>query len=106
MGIPKGSARYVLPAACETRIVVSINARSLFNLLAQRECGAEDWEFFTVATRMHQELLKVAPRIFQFAGPRCKTERKCPEGEVGDACGRYRAFGATVGLREGELQRA
>ena len=104
-GVPKGSARYVLPAAWETRIVVTMNARSLFNLIAQRACGAEDWEFRIVATRMQQELLSVAPRIFQFAGPPCKTTHQCPETGASDACGRARAFAAGMQLREFELHR-
>lgn len=103
-GVPQGSARYVLPSACETRVVVSMNARSLFNLIAQRDCASEEWEFRTLAHRMHAELLKVAPRIFRFAGPRCRTETDCLEGELVDECGLPEATGAVVRFRESELQ--
>ena len=88
-GISKGSARYVLPSAFNTRIVTTMNARSLLNLLAQRECEVEEWEFRQVALLMHGELMKVAPGIFGFAGPPCETQGYCSEGEKGSKCSRY-----------------
>jgi thymidylate synthase (FAD) len=88
-GISRGSARYVLPSAFNTRIVTTMNARSLLNLLAQRECEVEEWEFRQVALLMHGELMKVAPGIFRFAGPPCETRGHCPEGEKGLYCTRY-----------------
>lgn len=89
-GVSKGSARYILPSASNTRIVTTLNARSLFNLLAQRECGVEEWEFQEVAHLMHSELMKVAPNIFWFAGPACETKGYCPESKKGFECPRYR----------------
>ena len=88
-GISKGSARYVLPSAFNTRVVTTMNARSLLNLLAQRECEVEEWEFRQVALLMHDELMKVAPNIFKFAGAPCKTQGHCPEGEKGSKCSHY-----------------
>lgn len=88
-GIPKGSARYVLPSGFNTRITMTINARSLFNLLAQRKCGVEEWEFQEVAQLMHRELMKVAPNIFWYAGPACETQGHCPEEANGYRCPRY-----------------
>jgi len=88
-GISRGSARYILPSGFTTRIVATMNARSLFNLLAQRECEVEEWEFRQVAHLMHAKLIKVAPDIFRFAGPPCETYGFCPEGEKGYKCSRY-----------------
>jgi len=88
-GVPRNSARYVLPSGFNTRILATMNARSLFNLLAQRECEVEEWEFREVAHLMHAELIKVAPDIFRFAGPPCETYGFCPEGEKGYKCSRY-----------------
>jgi thymidylate synthase (FAD) len=103
-GVPRGSARYVLPSACETRMVFTMNARSLFNLISQRDCGAEEWEFRSVAHRMHQELVKIAPRIFRFTGPNCRTEGACLEGDIGVLCGMAENGGAPVYFRESDLQ--
>jgi thymidylate synthase (FAD) len=102
-GISRGSARYVLPSAFNTRIVTTMNARSLLNLLAQRECEIEDWEFREVALLMHSELMRVAPGIFQFAGPLCVTRGHCPEGEKGLKCSRHQVI-ALEGTRREEVE--
>jgi len=88
-GVSRNSARYILPAGFTTRIIATMNARSLFNLLAQRECEVEEWEFRQVAHLMHAELMQVAPHIFRFAGPPCETQGRCLEGEKGRKCARY-----------------
>ncbi len=82
MGVPKEDARFVLPNAAETKIVVTMNARSLFNFLRRRMCNRAQWEIRTLAYKMHAELMKVAPNIFCFAGPSCKTEKICWEGKL------------------------
>lgn len=92
-GISRNSARYVLPSGFNTRILVTMNARSLFNLLAQRECEVEEWEFRNVAHLMHAKLMEVAPNIFRFAGPPCDTLGFCPEGKKGSNCKRYQRTG-------------
>lgn len=91
-GVSRSSARYVLPTSFTTRIIATMNARSLFNLLAQRECEAEEWEFRQVAHLMHAKLMKVAPSIFRFAGPPCETQGFCPEGETGYKCARRKTI--------------
>jgi len=98
-GISFGSARYVLPSSFETKIVATLNARSLFNVFAQRECQKEDWEFRLVARMMHVELMKISPFIFKYAGPLCQTKGVCPEGKRVFECGGY--FG--VSLVDSEL---
>lgn len=80
-GVPKEDARFLLPNATDVKIVVTMNARSLFNFLARRMCNRAQWEIRTMATLMHKELMKVAPKIFKYAGPTCKTEDICWEGE-------------------------
>lgn len=99
-GIPKGQARYILPNACTTQVIMTMNARSLFNLIAQRTCGVEEWEFRLVASKIHQTLLQVAPNIFRHAGPTCVTDLVCLEGKKGDRCGRYKTIPGAV-LRDG-----
>lgn len=81
LGVPKEDARFILPNATDVKIVVTMNARSLYNFLARRMCNRAQWEIRTMATLMHKELLKVAPSIFKFAGPTCKTENICWEGD-------------------------
>lgn len=99
-GIPKGQARYVLPSACTTRIIMTMNARSLFNLISQRTCGLEEWEFRIIASKIHQALLEIAPNIFSHAGPKCVVDLVCPEGKKGEKCGLYKKIRGAV-LRDG-----
>lgn len=82
MGIPKEDARFILPNASETKIVVTMNARSLFNFLQRRMCQRAQWEIRLLAYKMHALLKKAAPNIFQYAGPTCLTEKICWEGDL------------------------
>ena len=79
MDIPAEDARYVLPNATCTNIMVSMNARSLLNFFELRCCQHAQWEIRQLANKMLQEVKKVAPIIFKNAGPSCKTKKICPE---------------------------
>lgn len=80
MNIPKEDARYVLPNATETKIIVTMNARSLFNFFSLRCCTHAQWEIRQLANLMLVEVQKVAPILFKNAGASCK-KGYCPEGE-------------------------
>lgn len=79
-------ARFLLPNACETKIVVTMNARSLFNFFRHRCCNRAQWEIRAVANEMLRQCMEVAPHIFSHAGPSCVAEGKCPEGKM--TCGK------------------
>lgn len=72
MDIPKEDARYVLPNATETKIIVTMNARSLFNFFSLRCCTHAQWEIRQLANLMLAEVQKVAPILFKNAGASCK----------------------------------
>ncbi len=78
-------ARYVFPNACETKIVYTMNARTLLHFFRLRTCNRAQWEIRELATRMLVEVRKVYPTIFKNAGPSCITG-PCPEGKM--TCGR------------------
>lgn len=80
MGISKEDARYVLPNATETKIIVTMNARSLFNFFSLRCCTHAQWEIRQLANLMLTEVQKVAPILFKNAGASCK-KGYCTEGE-------------------------
>jgi len=84
--VPPEDARYVLPNACETKIVATFNARSLFNFFRLRCCRRAQWEIRELACAMREEVRRVAPRLFALAGPSCETEGVCYEGRF--SCGR------------------
>lgn len=80
-GVPTEDARYVLPNAAETNLIVSMNARELLHFLELRLCLHAQWEIRSLASKMLQEALKVAPNILANAGPPCRTRRECPEND-------------------------
>ena len=77
-------ARYVFPNACETKIVFTMNARSLMNFFRLRTCERAQWEIREMATEMLKKVKKVYPNLFKNAGPAC-LNGLCPEGKM--ACG-------------------
>lgn len=79
-------ARFLLPNACETKIVVTMNVRSLFNFFKHRCCNRAQWEIRAVANEMLRLCLQTAPHIFRHAGPSCVASGKCPEGKM--TCGK------------------
>ena len=78
-------ARFVLPGACDTKMVVTMNARSLHNFFRLRCCARAQWEIHAVADQMLQLVSGVAPALFRSAGPACLAG-PCPEGKM--SCGR------------------
>lgn len=79
-------ARMVLPNACETSIIVTMNIRSLFNFFKHRCCNRAQWEIQNLAIEMYRLCLEVSPTIFRHAGPSCVSGGQCSEGRM--TCGR------------------
>ncbi len=80
-------ARFVLPNGCETKIIVTMNARSLMNFFHHRCCNRAQWEIRDVAQEMLRLCREVAPALFSHAGPSC-LNGPCPEGAM--TCGRIK----------------
>ena len=76
-------ARFVLPNACDTKMMLTMNARSLLNFFRLRCCRAQ-WEIREVAEQMLALVKPIAPTIFAKAGPGC-VSGPCPEGRM--TCG-------------------
>lgn len=88
MGVHQEDARYVLANATETKIVVTMNARSLLHFFDKRCCQRAQWEIRNLANAMLAEVKSVAPRMFAKAGPLCVTSGQCSEGAL--SCGRIK----------------
>ncbi|ACI21576.1 MULTISPECIES: FAD-dependent thymidylate synthase [Thermodesulfovibrio] len=82
--LARQDARFVLPNAAETKIVITMNARELLHFFKVRCCNRAQWEIRELATEMLKLVKKIAPRLFKNAGPACITG-KCPEGKF--SCG-------------------
>lgn len=78
-------ARFVLPNAAETKMVVTMNARELLHFFSLRCCYRAQWEIRETAWKMLAAVKKVAPVIFENAGPAC-LGGACSEGKM--SCGR------------------
>lgn len=80
-------ARFVLPNACTTQIVMTMNARELLHFFSLRCCNRAQWEIRAVADQMLRLCYDAAPAIFAYAGPGC-VRGLCPEGKK--CCGNPR----------------
>ena len=78
-------ARFVLPGACETKIITTMNARQLLHFFEERTCERAQWEIRELATQMLKLVKEVCPVIFDNAGPGC-VRGGCPEGKM--SCGK------------------
>jgi len=81
LGIPREDARFLLPNATKSNIVVTMNARELLHFFRLRCCNRSQWEIRKVAWKMLKEVKKIAPTIFEKAGPPCFSGT-CPEGDL------------------------
>lgn len=78
-------ARFVFPNACETKIVFTMNARTLMHFFKHRCCDRAQWEIRQMADEMLRLVKEVSPTLFKFAGPSC-VGGPCPEGAM--TCGK------------------
>ncbi|MGB9677437.1 MAG: FAD-dependent thymidylate synthase [Candidatus Ratteibacteria bacterium] len=81
-------ARYILPNAVETKIVVSMNVRELLHFFRVRCCTRAQWEIRELAYKMLEICKKNLPEVFEDAGAKCETLGYCPESEK-FSCGKY-----------------
>lgn len=84
-GVPVEDARYILPNASTTRIMITMNARELNHFFTLRCCRRAQWEIRDLAKGMLKIARGVAPTIFEKSGPGC-LRGPCTEGEF--TCGK------------------
>jgi len=83
-GIPAEDARFVLPNAAATKLVMTMNARELHHFFTLRCCRRAQWEIRAMAREMLRLVRQAAPLLFAAAGPGC-LHGACPEGAM--TCG-------------------
>ena len=83
-GVEAEDARYLLPNAAETKIVVTMNARELHHFFTVRCCNRAQWEIRDLAWKMLELVREQAPYVFAQAGPSC-VRGACTEGKM--TCG-------------------
>lgn len=88
-------ARFALPNAAETKIIVTMNARELLHFFRMRCCNRAQWEIRQMAEEMLKLVKKTSPVIFEKAGPGC-LYAPCPEGEY--TCGKIKEVRKKYGI--------
>ena len=78
-------ARFVLPNAADTNMIMTMNARELLHFFRERCCSRAQWEIRAVAREMLRQVSEVAPTLFAQGGPAC-VSGPCPEGKM--SCGK------------------
>ena len=86
-GIPKEDARYVLPNATTSNIVVTMNVRELLHFFSVRCCTRAQWEIRELAWKMLDICKQVSPTLFNGCGAFCDQHKYCKEGSM--SCGKY-----------------
>ena len=63
-GIPKEDARYILPSAIKTKLVMTLSARSLMHMVWQRTALQAQWEIRELATTLHDLAKEATPELW------------------------------------------
>jgi thymidylate synthase (FAD) len=96
-GTPAEDARFALPNAAETQIVITANARALLDFFTLRTCNNAQWEIRELAFAMLRLVKRAAPSLFVRAGATC-VRGYCNEPN-GPTCPRYIAISNPVATR-------
>ena len=96
-GIPAEDARYVLPQAIETQLVMTMNARELMHACSLRLCLRAQWEIVQLFEKIKEEVQRVAPYIGAELNPKCYRLGYCDEVE---SCGLFPTLGETEEARK------
>ncbi|MGK2944123.1 MAG: FAD-dependent thymidylate synthase [Desulfuromonadales bacterium] len=83
-GVPAEDARFVLPNAAATKLVMTMNVRELHHFFGLRCCRRAQWEIRAMAREMLRLARQASPLLFAEAGPGC-LNGPCPEGAM--TCG-------------------
>lgn len=86
-------SRYVLSNACDTKLVMTMNVRSLYNFFSLRCCSRAQWEIRALALEMLRLVKAVSPVLFEKAGPSC-VRGACAEGAM--SCGKAAEVRKTI----------
>jgi thymidylate synthase (FAD) len=87
-GVPREDARFLLPNAVETSMLMTMDGKSLMHFFGLRNCNRAQWEVRALADMMLEQLRDVEPEIFNHAGPYCYQLGYCPEGR--HTCGKMK----------------
>lgn len=87
--VPAEDARMVLPNACHTQLVVTMNARALINASHERLCTRAQWEIRELFKQMKAAVEPVCPEVAGWMRPKCEEDPEHPFCKEAKSCGRH-----------------
>lgn len=86
LGIPREDARFVLPNATKTNIVMTMNFREIYQVCQIRLCTRAQWEIRELFWKVKAEIKEVPGMagLSEYLMPKCKVLGYCPESK---SCG-------------------
>ena len=80
-GIPNEDARMILPNACFTSIIVSMNARAFLEAATLRTCNRAQWEIRQMFQLMRDSIKNIYPHVWKKCFPNCTKKCGCLEAK-------------------------
>jgi thymidylate synthase (FAD) len=78
-GIPGEDARFVMPNATRTNLVMTANLRALIHMSGLRLCTMAQWEIRRLFQLIRHEVFTVSPFLGAFLAPKCVPLGYCDE---------------------------
>src|SRR5687767_7323694 len=78
-GIPGEDARFVMPNATRTNLIMTANLRSLIHMSGLRLCTMAQWEIRRLFQLIRQQIFTVSPFLGSFLAPKCVPLGYCDE---------------------------
>jgi thymidylate synthase (FAD) len=85
-GVSREDARFVIPNAAETSLLMTIDGKSLMHFFGLRLCNRAQWEIRALANEMLLRVKEVESELFKNTGPYCIQLGYCSEGRF--TCGK------------------
>ena len=78
-GIPGEDARFVMPNATRTNLIMTANLRALIHMSGLRLCTMAQWEIRRLFQLVRHEVFSVSPFLGSFLAPKCVPLGYCDE---------------------------
>jgi thymidylate synthase (FAD) len=78
-GIPGEDARFVMPNATRTNLIMTTNMRALIHMSGLRLCTMAQWEIRRLFQLIRHEVFAVSPFLGSFLAPKCVPLGYCDE---------------------------
>lgn len=88
-GVKPEDARMLLPNACCTELVLTMNARALIEASGKRLCTRAQAEIREMFQKMKEQVSIYSPMIANWMVPQCEKNEKYPFCPEHKSCGRY-----------------